>query len=159
MGQQRETVCNLFGSLSLSSRQAPVSQELRHAIAAALHHWPELESHLAGIPPTETYRRWLAVVDWRLHASGQMRPSAPPPPGAYGSSSELADDVRIIQRSLSGAHNGGLVQGEIQRWVDQIQVFGLQWITRFWRWRRRTSRSPVITSGSPLSQRAGSLPR
>ena len=126
VGQQRETVCNLFGSLSLSSRQAPVSQELRHAIATALHHWPELESHLAGIPPTETYRRWLAVVDWRLHASGQMRPSAPPPPGAYGSSSELADDVRIIQRSLSGAHNDVLVQGEIQRWVDQIQVFGLQ---------------------------------
>ena len=125
VGQQRETVCNLFGSLSLSSRQAPVSEELHQAIATAVGNWPELEGLLAGIPPTETYRRWLAIVDWRLHASGQLRPSAPPPAGAYSSSSELADDVRIIQRSLSGAHNDVLVQGEIQRWLDQIEVFGL----------------------------------
>jgi phosphoenolpyruvate carboxylase len=125
VGQQRETVCNLFGSLSLSSRQAPVSEELHDAIATAVRNWPELEGHLAFIPPNETYRRWLAIIDWRLHASGQMRPSAPLPAGTYSSNAELAENVRIIQRSLSGAHNDVLVQGEIQRWLDQIQVFGL----------------------------------
>ena len=125
VGQQRETVCHLFGSLSLSSRQTPVSEELRHAIATALDSWPELESHLAAIPPNEMYRRWLAVIDWRLHVSSQLRPSAAPPRGTYGSSSELADDVRIMQRSLSGTHNDTLAQGEIQRWLDQIQIFGL----------------------------------
>ena len=125
VGQQRETVCHLFGSLSLSSRQAPVSEELHQAVATAIANWPELDGYLATIPPNETYRRWLAIVDWRLSASGQARPSASPPPGCYGSSSELADDVRIMQRSLSVAHNDTLAQGEIQRWLDQIQIFGL----------------------------------
>ncbi len=123
--QQRETVCTLFGSLSLSSRQAPVSQELRQAIASAIEQWPELGGLLEGIPPNETYRRWLLIVDWRLHQSGQMRPSAAPPAGVYNSSAEFADDVQIMQRSLSGAHNDVLAQGEIQRWLDQIQIFGL----------------------------------
>ena len=125
IAQQRETVCDLFGSLSLSARQAPVSEELREAVTTAVSTWPELEGQLAGIPPNELYRRWLAVIDWRLHASSALQPSAEPPRGAYASSVELAQDVRIIQRSLSGAHNDALVHGEIQRWLDQIQVFGL----------------------------------
>jgi len=125
VAQQRETVCNLFGSLSLSARQAPVSAELREAVAAAVRDWPELEKQLGGIPPNEMYRRWLAVIDGRLHASSQLHPSAAPPRGAYASSCDLAEDVRIIQRSLTGSHNDVLVQGEIQRWLDQIQVFGL----------------------------------
>ncbi len=127
IGQQRETVCDLFGSLSLSARQAPASDELRAAVAAAVRNWPEVEKQLAGIPPNEMYRRWLGVIDWRLHASSQLRPAAELPRGAYASTAELADDVRIIQRSLSGAHNDVLVQGEIQRWLDQIEVFGLHW--------------------------------
>jgi phosphoenolpyruvate carboxylase len=125
VGQQRETVCDLYGSLSLSARQAPVSEELREATAAAIRKWPELESQLAEIPPNELYRIWLGVIDWRLAASGQLRPGAALLRGAYASSAELAEDVQIIQRSLSGAHNDVLVHGEIQRWLDQIEVFGL----------------------------------
>ena len=101
VAQQRDTVCQLFGSLSLSSRQAPVSEELRQALAGAIDRWPELERLLEGIPPNETYRRWLLIVDWRLQQSRQTRPSAPPPAGAYESSDILAEDVRIMQRSLS----------------------------------------------------------
>jgi len=125
VAQQREVVCSLYGSLSLSSRQAPVSAELGEAIAAVAGKWPALDRYLAGIPPTEAYRRWLAIVDWRLHASGQLRPGDSPPAEAYASHAELADDVQLIQRSLSGAYNDVLVQGEIQRWLDQVQVFGL----------------------------------
>jgi phosphoenolpyruvate carboxylase len=126
VAQQREVVCRLYGSLSLSSRQAPVSDELSQALAAAIGTWPQLETLLAGIPPHEAYRRWLAIVDWRLQASGQLRPGDSPPTGAYGSHAELAEDVRRIQRSLSGAHNDVLVHGEMQRWLDQVQAFGLQ---------------------------------
>jgi phosphoenolpyruvate carboxylase len=125
IAQQRETVCDLFGSLSLSARQAPVSEELRDAVSTAVRNWPELEKLLTGIPPNEMYRRWLGAIDWRLHVSAQHHPAHPLSPGAYASSEELAEDVRIIQRSLSGAHNDVLVHGEIQRWLDQIGVFGL----------------------------------
>ena len=125
VGQQRETVCNLFGSLSLSARQAPMSDELCEMLAAAIRTWPELEGQLEYIPTNEMYRRWLAVIDWRLQASGQMRPSDTLPREAYGSSAELAFDVQVIQRSLSGTHNDVLVQGEIQQWLDQIEVFGM----------------------------------
>lgn len=125
IAQQRETVCELFGSLSLSARQAPVCGELREAVAAAVRQWPELEEQLAGIPPNEAYRRWLGLIDWRLHATGQLRPGAVLPRGAFASSAEFAEAVRLIQRSLSDAHSDLLVHGEIQRWLDQIEIFGL----------------------------------
>ena len=62
---------------------------------------PELHDFMATIPPNETYRRWLAIVDWRLHASAQSALGEPLPNGLYGSSDELVEDVRVIQRSLS----------------------------------------------------------
>lgn len=125
VAQHREAVCDMFGSLSLSARQAPISPELRDAVAAAVRRWPELEGVLTPIPPLEVYRRWLAAIDWRLNASSAFRAAAPPPPGAYACGDELAEEVRLLQRSLAGAHDDVLVQGEIQRWLDRVEVFGL----------------------------------
>ena len=80
-----------------------------------------------------TWRPFLPMkriaAGWRSSIGDSMRPRSCPgeplPKGLYSSSDELVEDVRIIQRSLSGAHNDLLVQGEIQRWIDQIQTFGL----------------------------------
>ena len=114
--------------MSLSSRQAPVSEELRAAVATAVR-------NLAGtgrpagerFPPTKCIGAGWRSIDWRLQASGQLRSEhAPLPRAAYGSSAELAEDVRILQRQLVGvAQRCAWFEGEIQRWLDQIEVFGL----------------------------------
>ena len=73
VGQQRETVCNLFGSLSLSSRQAPVSEELHHAIATARR---QLAG--AGRPSRghSAHRNVSPLVGDRGLASARVRPAA-----------------------------------------------------------------------------------
>jgi len=125
VAQQRETACSLYGSLSLSSRQAPVSEELRHAIATAILRWPELEGRWRAflqrnLSPLVGDRRLEAArvrPDDSRCGARLRKPTAPV--------SNWRMPWRIIQRSLSGSHNDLLVQGEIQRWLDQIQTFGL----------------------------------
>jgi len=121
----RTVGCDLYGSLSLSSRQASVDGGLSDDLEQALARWPELSAAVDAIPPNEIYRRWLYVVDWRLHRTAQTQPSAALPDGAYRSAGEFEADVRRLADSLTGAHNGVLVDGEIQRWIDQIRTFGL----------------------------------
>ena len=54
-------------------------------------------SRLAAIPPTESYRRWLTIVDWRLQESGRLHPSAPVPAGAYRLEAISEDgEVRVL---------------------------------------------------------------
>jgi phosphoenolpyruvate carboxylase len=120
----REVGCQLYGSLSLSSRQAPVSEALREALNQAVSQWPDLASAVESIPPGETYRRWLYIVDWRLQQTGRIDLTSSPPPGSYRTAAEFEADIQLLADSLSGAHNEVLVDGEIQQWIDQIRVFG-----------------------------------
>jgi phosphoenolpyruvate carboxylase len=120
----REVGCRVYGSLSLSSRQAPVSDELLSALREAVDRWADLRAGVESIPPGELYRRWLVVVDWRLQQTARVEIGTEIPDGAYASASELEEDIQQLARSLSGAHNAVLVDGEIQRWIDQIRTFG-----------------------------------
>ena len=125
MAQHRQACCDLYGSLSLSARQTPVSTELSHAVAEAGHCWPELSETLAAIPPNEKYRRWITIIDWRLSRCGDVEPDGVVPRGAYASCQELEADLCLIQASLAGTHNESIANGEIQRWLDQVRTFGL----------------------------------
>jgi phosphoenolpyruvate carboxylase len=120
----REASCQLYGSLSLSSRQAPVSGDLQAALEQAVVRWPALGPAVESIPPGEWYRRWLYVVDWRLQQTGRVDFTAASPTGAYESAAAFEEDIQRLADSLAGAHNADLVEGEMQCWIDRIRVFG-----------------------------------
>ncbi len=119
-----ETCQNLYDSLSLSARQAPVSVELRDRTDRATLLWPELADRLTVIPPGEAYRRWLAIVQWRLTRTREITLQEPCRVGAYQDASELEDDVALMIRSLVGAHNEIIVTQELTPWLDRIRIFG-----------------------------------
>jgi phosphoenolpyruvate carboxylase len=125
VAHHRQACCDLYGSLSLSTRQTPVAAELGNAVAEAEHCWPELSDQLATIPPNEKYRRWLTIVDWRLSRSGDVEPDGVVPRGAYAASRELDTDLCLLQASLERNHNETIANGEVQSWLDQVRTFGL----------------------------------
>ncbi len=125
VAHHRQACCDLFGSLSLSTRQTPVAAELSNAVAEAEHCWPELSDRLASIPPNEKYRCWITIVDWRLSRSGDVEPDGVVPRGAYASSRELDADLCLLQTSLARNHNETIANGEVQSWLDQVRTFGL----------------------------------
>jgi phosphoenolpyruvate carboxylase len=114
----------LADSLSISRRQSTACDELERHIEAAIAKWPELSAELEAHGVQESFRRWLRVIRWRLERAAAIELSAPAPVGSYLSATQLADDVRKIRAALISGGNTEVAELEVDRWLDQIAVFG-----------------------------------
>ena len=106
-----------FLSLSTSGMRVPSALEAR--LIEALERWPALSTQLASTSSAEFYRRFLAMVEWRLEAS--LEPSV----GSYRDGCELIADLDLILKSLREVPAQRRIAGEVERWVDCARVFGL----------------------------------
>ncbi|MES1254555.1 MAG: phosphoenolpyruvate carboxylase [Acidobacteriota bacterium] len=106
--------------LSLSTREAAVLPALEARLAEAARRWPPLTARLASGSPLEAYRRFLAMVEWRLSAS--LEPGAD---GGYADGHELASDLGLVLQSLRQHPADADVAGEVEHWLDRARVFGL----------------------------------
>ena len=115
----------LFGSLSLSIDPDSVP-ELVRAIDAAIGEFGELGDLLAKIPPREVPRRWLAVIQWRLHQTEQVSlQDNATVVGAYHGSAAMKEDVDRLIESVLALPGGGYIADELIAWRSQIETFGL----------------------------------
>ena len=111
--------------LTSSESQSAVSAELRAALENRLRAFPELAAILEPVSPHEVYRRFLKTVEWRLSRARVMESLERLPPGAYASGAELTADLAFIAESLRANRGGHIVEGDLQSWLWQAQVFGL----------------------------------
>ena len=115
----------LFDVLTSSSLETSVSQEIRDALEKRIREHPRLADLLEPVSEHEVYRRFLKTIEWRLERTRETRSFADAPAGCYGGMKELAADLKIIRDSLL-AHGGErIIQGELQDWLWQTDVFGL----------------------------------
>ncbi len=116
---------DLFIALGVSTRQAPISPDLAQALAEAESRWPALRERLSRLSPYEAYRRWIAVIAWRLEQTMAWDPLAgPPPEGAYRCAGELVADLERMRRSLTHGRGARIAEGLLWDWWIQAQVFG-----------------------------------
>ncbi len=106
-------------SLSIADHDEPGAECLRSAIDAALAKWPALEEVLETIAPSESYRRWLAVMRWRIERTIEDDTTS-----EYASPRQLAADVELLRAALVATQNDSIANSEVQQWLDQIEVFG-----------------------------------
>jgi phosphoenolpyruvate carboxylase len=119
------TACaDLFDFLTFSTSESEVDPVLASRLASACERWPALAAEVERIPPREVYRRWLAMMRWRLKQSASVSVYAPVPAGAYRDGPQLAADLRVLLDSLRH-HHGEHVEDEVLAWHDLIRVFGL----------------------------------
>ncbi len=114
----------LFDSLSLSERQSTWGHDLGKRVTAAVAHWPELEKLIAGIPPDELCRRWLAVMRWRIEKTKLITLGGECVDGSYESATEMGADVTALLESVTKFPGGNLLAEEVTVWLDQIAAFG-----------------------------------
>ncbi|MCS7350749.1 MAG: phosphoenolpyruvate carboxylase [Anaerolineae bacterium] len=116
---------DLFIALGVSTRQAPITPALAQALAEAETRWPALKEHLSRLSPYEAYRRWIAVIAWRLEQTQRWDPMADPPPeGAYRSARELVEDLERMRESLREGRGERIAEGILWDWWIQARVFG-----------------------------------
>ena len=115
----------LFDELTSSEQQVPVSAELRAAVEKRAHEYPETLALLEPLSPHELYRRFLKTVEWRLERTRVGETLQELPRGAYRSGSELAADLTLVMESLRANRGGAIVEGALQAWQWQAEIFGL----------------------------------
>ncbi|MBY0502855.1 MAG: phosphoenolpyruvate carboxylase [Bryobacteraceae bacterium] len=115
----RQECRRMYDFLSLSAREAPVSEMLEANLEETQVRWPALTERLAPTAAFEVYRRYLTMIEWRLESS--VEPGGP----AYRNGPELAADLELILASLREADPHSRAAVEVQHWLDRTRVFGL----------------------------------
>jgi phosphoenolpyruvate carboxylase len=114
--------------LNMSLRQVPASPELVKAVEEAAARSAMLAQRLARYLPTEVYRRWLHILQFRLEytlATLSEKPFGAPNPLCYGHARELAADVQLMIDSLRANRGERIVDTYLLDWFDRVRVFGL----------------------------------
>ena len=115
-----ENATNRVGrSLTADAVTTASSTDLRRRLAALRAAEPGRLAELEKRSPSEPHRQYL------LHVADRIRTTRTgDPKRAYGSASELLDDLRAVQDSLAGAGALRLAYGELQHVIWQAETFG-----------------------------------
>nr|WP_258036962.1 MULTISPECIES: phosphoenolpyruvate carboxylase [unclassified Streptomyces] len=131
ISQALEHIDDLRGALSSSIRNSGVTDELQRSLEQDLERLPEITPRYKRLNAEEPYRLKVTCVRQKLlNTRDRLAAGAAHQPGRdYLGTSQLLEDLTVVQDSLR-AHRGGLVaDGHVQRVVRTIAAFGLQLAT------------------------------
>ena len=114
----------LFDSLSISKQQFEFPSSLEQRIETAQMRWDALQDVLHEIPPNEIGRRWLAVIQWRIKQTADVKLDRPVVDGAYATAAELEADVLVLRDAVTDELFSNFLTDEIDVWLTRIRVFG-----------------------------------
>ena len=116
--------CGLLHDMLTVSRQAAdgaAALVARLEVASAA--WPDLARVLDQVAPHEGYRRWLAMIRFRLERSrGTLE--APLDAAAYRDGAALEADVSALVEALAADRIAG-DDSPARHWLDLVRTFGL----------------------------------
>ncbi|MCA9070415.1 MAG: phosphoenolpyruvate carboxylase, partial [Planctomycetaceae bacterium] len=117
---------NLERILVMSSRQVDVSEDLESAVSRTISRWPEARELVESFEPSEIYRRWLKVIEFRLRKTRESGAGSGNSRGAaYGTEAALEADVQKLANSIAEHRGERIVTQFLDEWLCQIRTFGL----------------------------------
>ncbi|MCE9607996.1 MAG: phosphoenolpyruvate carboxylase [Planctomycetia bacterium] len=111
--------------LTIASPAGSSGAKLRAQVDEIVARYPELSVEIEKIAPREAYRRWIAMIEWRLQQSRVDNIDAPPRPGDYADGREFEADVQALCDALQADHDGSVVDSTVSGWLDLVRTFGL----------------------------------
>ncbi|WP_163511425.1 phosphoenolpyruvate carboxylase [Fodinicola acaciae] len=124
-------LAGLVDELSVSSRVAGASEELRESVRVDLDALPEVEQRFRRINVEEPYRLKIRCIQAKLHRTRQrLAAGLPHSPGLdYLGSAEIVADLEVMRRSLL-EHDGQLMaRGRLAEAIRTVRAFGLHLAT------------------------------
>ena len=114
-------VRELAGAMGVSDQIAPRSRELDESIARDSRELPGYAAELADRNLDEPYRRKLSFI-WRRLRNG-LEPGTGP---SFASSSELAAELDLLDRSLRAGNAGRVADGRLAALRRRVELFGFR---------------------------------
>jgi phosphoenolpyruvate carboxylase len=114
----------LHNQIVMSDQQVPSGQALRDRIDQCCLRWPELGERLTPLSQTETYRRFIRMLELRLQRTLASINSAARQDGAYSALLEFRSDLDTLRQSMLENRGRRVVQQYLQPWIDLADTFG-----------------------------------
>lgn len=115
----------MYDYLTIASPTGSGGARLKAKIDALLTTYPELGPKVEEDSPREGYRRWIAMIEWRLERSRVENLEAAPKLGDYGDGTQFEADVKELCDALQSDHDGVVVDNTVSGWFDLVRTFGL----------------------------------
>ncbi|GAA4428941.1 phosphoenolpyruvate carboxylase [Bremerella cremea] len=116
-------------TLVTSDRQVEVTGEIRERLTKATESWEELRNRLEEISPSEVYRCFLKMIEFRLEVSlGQVFVEGDEHV-AYHQPEELTEEVELLRDSMLEYGGRRVVERYLDPWKDRLLTFGFHFFS------------------------------
>ncbi|MBI1249768.1 phosphoenolpyruvate carboxylase [bacterium] len=112
-----------------SDRQAAVSDEIREKLNAASSKWEEFRQRLEGVSPSEVYRCYLKMIEFRLEVSLGMTSVEGAEQAIYHQPDQLTEEVELLRESMLEHLGRRVVDRYLDPWKDRLQTFGFHFFS------------------------------
>ncbi|MBA2113104.1 phosphoenolpyruvate carboxylase [Bremerella alba] len=116
-------------TLVTSDRQAAVSDEIRQRLATATQQWEPMSARLEEVSPSEVYRRYLKMIEFRLEVSLGLAFVEGDEHVAYQQPEELMDEVELLRQSMLEHQGRRVVERYLDPWKDRLHTFGFHFFS------------------------------
>lgn len=117
------TECKLlFGRIVVSEQQVGTSPQLKSRLRDFAAQSSEFRRQAEHISDSETYRRFLKMIEFRLRQSYERGRATTGP--AYSSAEEFREDLMLLKESLEQHRGGRIASQYVQPWIDLAGTFG-----------------------------------
>jgi phosphoenolpyruvate carboxylase len=108
--------------LTVSSHLARIPLSVLQAVTELWRRYPVAAASAGQISEREPYRRYLAVIRWRLERT--LGDGIAPRPGGYADVEELVYDLRVLDSGLRSARGASMAEATTSPWLRQAHAFG-----------------------------------
>lgn len=115
---------HLHNQVVMSDQQVPSDQALRDRIEACQQNWPELEERISPVSKSETYRRFVRMLHFRLERTRDSTDCKNLQSGRYDSLAEFRSDLELLRQSMLAHRGSRVVDQYLQPWIDLVDTFG-----------------------------------
>lgn len=109
----------LFSQIVVSEQQVPANPLLKEAVDALNQSSPEFAEAIGHVSDTETYRRFIKLMEFRLSRTFKSNTEH-----GYPSPDDFVDQLMQLKESLESNRGERIVERLVQPWVDLAKTFG-----------------------------------
>ena len=114
----------IHNQLVMSEQQVAANESLQAQIDDSCERWPDLDAALSPVSKSESYRRFLRMIEFRLRHTLEASSTADRSNAAYEDCDAFRDDLHTLRDSIV-THRGQRIADQfLQPWIDQATVFG-----------------------------------
>ncbi|MFT7639405.1 MAG: phosphoenolpyruvate carboxylase, partial [Pirellulaceae bacterium] len=114
----------LHNQIVMSDQQVPSAQGLREQIDKCCVQWPCLTNRLEPLSKSETYRRFIRMLEFRLERTLESTKTGNRCDASYESLADFRSDLDSIRQSMLVNRGRRVVEQYLQPWIDRVDTFG-----------------------------------